>query len=128
MMYLTLIFLSAFAMANTKDLFEILAKTQNGNSKTEPPMKVEAENVICSKGSVEKNYSCSAVFLAEGKSVKREIIDSNNFFNYLSEKNAIALDGPMKGGALYKVRKISCRYSLESEPYYQCLSEVELKF
>ncbi len=111
----------------TKEIFEILVKTDNFQAKLSAPMTIDVKNIVCSIGSGSpKKFACSAQF---SKGSLKNIEGNNNiFFQHLSEKNAIALDDVKKGGSTYTAKSISCSYSLDQQPYYNCTSDVSIKF
>lgn len=111
----------------TEKIFEMLVRTDTSEAKLTAPMEIRVENIICKIGSGSpKKFVCSAKFL---KKEQKEIAGDNNiFFQYLFDRNAIALVEMVKGSSTYKAESITCRYALNQLPYFSCVSEVSVKF
>jgi len=114
-------------MNATQVIFESLAKTIDKNAATKPPMSIEVTNVVCSIGSGQNSkMKCVGEFEIGNKKEKKEIYNSEVFYKYLDAKHGIAQGEIVFGGAHYKTEKLICNYSLETDSYYKCTSDVKV--
>lgn len=113
----------------TQNVFETLVKVQSPSVKFKAPMEITVEDIVCSLGSG-RPYTpkCVAAFKDNDKVTNKTIGNSEELFNSLMALNAISLDEVMIGATVYKTKKLSCAYNLDSYPYYKCTSDVLVRF
>lgn len=113
----------------TQKIFENLMLAKDPFVKFKAPMSVEAKNIQCVHGSGDiKNFKCSAEFEVNGKTSKKKIPNSNEFFKFMEAHKAISVKEITFGATYYEAKKISCYYSLDNQPYYKCNSGIEVFF